>query len=163
MAGRGNRSNRGRGGRGGRSRRNRKPAHVYMPPERPQREYPPCPLSGEPIDDILTAIADPETGQPSRIDSVLEKLRKTEALGPNERLAYIGRGNFGVVEETGSNKQKTVTVKRRIEYENTNHPYQWRKELSPGISRDYVPEPRPLSELYSDEEERSFPRFGRRH
>ena len=133
-----------------------------MPPERPKREYDPCPLSGEPISDILTAIADPETGRPSNLESVLDKLRKTESLGPNERLAYIGRGEFGVVEESGNAKDKTVTVKRRIVYENTNQSYEWRRELSPGISRDYVPEPRPLSELYSDEDERSFPRFGRR-
>ncbi|MFP4485281.1 MAG: hypothetical protein ACOCYG_00955 [Spirochaetota bacterium] len=159
MAGRGSRN---RGGRAGRGRHNRKPAHVYMPPERPKREYPPCPLSGEPVGDILTAIADPETGQPSNLESVIEKLRKTEPLGPNERLAYIGRGQFGVIEETGEKpKEKSVTIKRRIEYENTNQQHAWRKELSPGISRDYVPEPRPLSELYSDEEERRFPRFGR--
>ncbi|NBC30776.1 MAG: hypothetical protein GVY29_12390 [Spirochaetes bacterium] len=133
-----------------------------MPPERPKRDYPPCALSGEPISDILTAIADPETGQPSNLESVIEKLEKTEPLGPNERVAYIGRGEFGVVEETGDKKKnKSVVIKRRIEYENPNQQHEWRKELSPGISRDYLPDPQPLSDLYDDEEERTFPRFGR--
>lgn len=151
--------------RRGNKKRNRQksdhPAKHYMPEPPPKREYPPCPISGEPIDDPYSAVEDPETGQPARLESVIRKLSESERLGPNERIAYIGQGAFGVVEERKENGKKRVTVKKRIEYESGRDPQEWRKELSPGISRDYKPEPQPLSTLYSDEQERSFPKFSR--
>ena len=137
------------------------PAKYYMPEPPPKREYPPCPISGETIDDPYSAVEDPETGQPARLDSVVKKLTESEELGPNERIAYIGRGAFGVVEERKENGKKQVVIKRRIEYETGRNVQDWRKELSPGISRDYVPEPEPLTELYSEEEQHKFPKFGR--
>jgi hypothetical protein len=137
------------------------PAKRYMPPPPPKREYPPCPISGQPIDDPYSAVEDPQTGQPARLESVIERLSESEGLGPNERIAYIGQGNFGVVEERKENGKKRVVVKRRIEYENGRDAQEWRKELSPGISRDYTPDPEPLSALYSEDEQRSFPKFGR--
>ncbi|NBB90206.1 MAG: hypothetical protein GVY23_03245 [Spirochaetes bacterium] len=137
------------------------PAKYYMPEPPPKREYPPCPLSGEPIDDPYSAVEDPDTGRPARLDSVIKKLSESERLGPNERIAYIGQGSFGVVEERKENGKKQVVIKKRIEFENGRTVGDWRKELSPGISRDYRPEPEPLSSLYSEEEERKFPRFSR--
>ncbi|MFP4066177.1 MAG: hypothetical protein ACLFRR_08815 [Spirochaetaceae bacterium] len=137
------------------------PAKYYMPEPPPKREYPPCPISGEPIDDPYSAVEDPNTGQPARLDSVIRKLSKSESLGPNEYIAYIGQGAFGVVEERKESGKKRVIIKRRIEYETGRTVQDWRKELSPGISRDYTPDPQPLSSLYSEEEQRSFPRFGR--
>lgn len=133
----------------------------YMPERPPEREYGPCPLSGEPIEHILSAVQDPETGRPAVLERAIERVSRNEELGENERLCYIGDGSFGVVYEERRGKNTVVEIRRRIEYENRNDKAEWRKELSPGISRDYVPEPRPLSELYTQEELLSFPKFTR--
>jgi hypothetical protein len=133
----------------------------YMPPKPPEREYGPCPLSGEPIEHIFSAVQDPESGRPAILERAIERVSRNEELGENERLCYIGDGNFGVVYEERRGKNTVVEIRRRIEYENRNDKADWRKELSPGISRDYVPEPRPLSELYTQEEILSFPKFTR--
>jgi hypothetical protein len=132
-----------------------------MPEPPAHREYPPCPISGEPIDDIYSAIADPRSGEPSNLDSVINKLMELEPLEPEERICYIGEGQFGVIQEVKRNGKNVMEIKRRIPYEDRHDKHQWRKELSPGISRDYIPHPPPITELYSAEEQRTFPRFGR--
>lgn len=152
-----------RSNRGGKRRKSIPfdPEKHFLPEPIPERDYDPCPVSGEEIDDIVTAITDPTTGRPSRFDSVIEKLAARETLKEDERIAYIGRGTFGIVAmEKGENNRPHLVVRKRIEYETGgNESAEWRKELSPGISRDYIPHPQPLSELYSHEELRSFPRF----
>ena len=136
------------------------PEKHFLPNPVPERTYAPCPVSGEEIDDIFTAIADPQTGRPAKFDSVLEKIAATETLQEDERIAYIGRGAFGIVAmEKGENNRPHLVVRKRIEYEPSSDAQGWRKELSPGISRDYTPQPQPLSELYSREELQAFPRF----
>jgi hypothetical protein len=152
-------------GRGGQDRKKRRtvpfdPEKHYLPDPVPEREYEPCVVSGEEIDDIYTAISDPNTGKPARFDKVIARIAATETLEEGERIAYIGKGAFGIVkmEQEGSDRPHLV-VRKRIEYESGGDSQEWRKELSPGISRDYVPKPRPLSELYSQEDLREFPRF----
>lgn len=165
MGQRSSRQNRSRGKQGGRSRRSNKPAidprKAWMPDPPPAREYPPCTVSGEPIDDIYAAIADPRTGEPAKLDSVIQKLSEQERLGENERICYIGEGQFGVVREVERNGKNAIEIIKRIPYEDRHAKQQWRRELSPGISRDYVPKPEPITDLYTPEQERTFPRFGR--
>jgi hypothetical protein len=133
----------------------------FLPDAPPKRDYDPCPLSGEPIRDVLSAISHPQTGQPTNLESVIAELSRREQLGANERICYIGEGQFGVIQEQKVGGKQQITIIRRISYEQGNTRADWRKELSPGISRDYTPDPQPLSELYSIEEERQFPRFDR--
>lgn len=122
-----------------------------MPPPAPKREYEACPISGEPIGDIYTAIADPETGRPANFDSVIQRLNETEDLQENERICYLGRGSFGIlVDQKG--KKPRYFVRKRFQFEDEHEKYTWRRELSPGISRDYVPAPQPLNELYDEAE-----------
>ncbi|SIQ51529.1 hypothetical protein SAMN05920897_11017 [Alkalispirochaeta americana] len=138
------------------------PEKHLLPPEPPERNYSSCPLSGEEIDDIVNAIAHPQTGAPVRFDSVIKSLREQESeeLAEDERLAYLGRGNFGIVkiEKKGKNRPELV-VRKYFHYEDTHDKQTWRKELSPGISRDYIPNPQPLADLYTSEELAAFPRF----
>ncbi len=122
-----------------------------MPPPVPKREYEVDPVTGEPISDILTAIADPESGRPLNFDSMVRRLEEQEELAENERIVYVGRGAFGVlVEQKG--KKPRYFIRKRIQIEDEHEKYPWRRELSPGISRDYVPAPQPLSELYDEAE-----------
>lgn len=158
-----NRNNRQNSQRSGETRKRSipfDPEKHFLPDPIPEREYDPCAVSGEEIDDIFTAIADPQSGKPARFDKVIEKLSAMETLKDDERIAYIGRGCFGVIamEKDGNNRPHLV-VRKRIEYEMGNDGPDWRKELSPGISRDYRPKPEPLSDLYSSDEIRAFPRF----
>ena len=98
-----------------------------------------------------TYIADPETGKPANFDSVIQKLSAQEELAENERVCYLGRGSFGIlVDQKG--KKPRYYVRKRIQYEDENRSLDWRRELSPGISRDYVPSPQPLSELHLEAE-----------
>jgi hypothetical protein len=127
------------------------PDKHFMPPPVPDRDYEPCPVSGEPINDILTAIADPETGKPSDFDSVISRLSEQEELAENEHICYLGKGSFGIVVDQKGQKPRYV-IRKRIQYEDEFEKYSWRRELSPGISRDYRPEPQPLSELYDEAE-----------
>jgi len=133
--------------------------HV-LPDPVPEREHEPCPISGEPIEDILTAITHPASGKPARFDAVITSLAEREQLEEDERIAYIGKGVFGIIKmQRDSGGHQELVVRKRIPYEDGHDKQTWRRELAPGISRDYPPEPRPLSELYSSEELSAFPRF----
>ncbi|THB63905.1 MAG: hypothetical protein D6B26_05525 [Spirochaetaceae bacterium] len=125
-----------------------------MPEPVPERDYDECPISHQPIEDILTAIDDPETGKPARFEAVLERLANREQLEEGERIIYIGAGVFAVAEDDP--KKRCPVIKRRIEFEDTHQREKWRKELSPGISKDYPPHPEPIHELYKDEDIREW-------
>jgi hypothetical protein len=130
------------------------------PPVPPKRDYQPDPVTGKPIDNIYTAMMHRESEQPVAFDTVIEQLRNAENIGERQQLAYIGSGQFGVYEEVEENGRKRLTLVRRIVYEDGHRKPDWRRELSPGISRDYRPAPEPLDHLYSPEEERAFPKIG---
>lgn len=127
------------------------PEKHFMPPVVPRREYEVDPISGEPISDILTAVTDPETGRPANFDSVVKRLEEQEELAENERVVYVGKGAFGVLVDQKGQKPRYF-IRKRIQVEDEYEKYAWRRELSPGISRDYVPDPQPLSDLYDEAE-----------
>jgi len=133
----------------------------FPPIIKPERkEYPPCPISGAPIENIFTAINHRETNQPANFDAFVKYLREAEQLSDKQFLLYVGSGTFGVYEEELENGRKKMVQVRKIVYEDSHEKPLWRKELSPGISRDYIPNPTPLSQLYSLEEEQAFPKIG---
>lgn len=123
-----------------------------MPKPIPERSYEPCPISGEPVTNILTAIVHPQTGRPANFDSVLQLLEQQEHLEEGERVCYLGKGEFGIVKENPKGKPR-FEIRKRIPYEEESNRCEWRKELSPGISRDYDPEPERLSVLHKEAEE----------
>ena len=103
------------------------PEKHFMPPPVPTREYEPCPVSGGPIKDILSAVADPETGKPSDFDSVIKQLTEQEDMGPNERICYLGKGSFGVLVDQKGQKPRYF-VRKRIQYEETEPVPEWRQK-----------------------------------
>lgn len=131
-----------------------------VPPRPPRREYQPCPISGQPIDNIHTALVHRESEQPANFDAVLELLRNAENLSERQKLVYVGSGCFGVYEEVEENGRRHLALQRKIVYEDGHHKPEWRRELAPGISRDYLPAPESLSQLYSAEELAHFPKIG---
>jgi hypothetical protein len=132
----------------------------FSAPPIPKRDYEPDPVNGQPIENIFVAIMHRDNKKPINFETALEQVKNTENLGPGEFVCYIGAGNFAVYQESEQSGRKTLALRKKIAYEDHHEKPQWRRELSPGISRDYVPEPRPLSELYTAEELRNFPRLG---
>lgn len=120
-----------------------------MPDPIPERDYEPCPICDKPIQHVFSAIAHGGSGRPAHIECVVAELTERETLAPGERIVYLGRGNFGVVskEPKVEEGKKLFNVVRRIQYEEgQDEAPEWRRELSPGISRDYKPQPKSLEE-----------------
>ncbi len=129
-------------------------------PKPPKRDYEPCSLSGKEIENIFIAVAHRDTGKPVNFDAVVDFLRNSEHIKPEQDLIYVGAGCFGVYEEQEENGLKQKVQINKIVYEDNHHKPDWRRELAPGISRDYMPSPSPLSDLYTQEELRAFPKLG---
>jgi hypothetical protein len=115
------------------SRRDGKgPGGQPMPEER--RDLPSCPLCGNPLYDLSSALAsNKETGEPAHFDCVLERVIASETLEPGEKIVYLGSGTFGVVEYK-DRSETAFTVKRRIQWEKEGEKREWRKDLSSKIS-----------------------------
>lgn len=145
------RRRRGRG-RGGNKRRRRRDMYIKMPDPIPERNYDPCPICNKAIKHVFSAITHAESGKPAHIECVVRELSERENLGEGERIAYIGRGCFAVVSKQPKVEEgrKRFNFVRRIEYEEGPENPEWRRELSPGISRDYQPDPKPLEEACSE-------------
>jgi len=110
----------------------RSPGGQPKPEER--RDLPNCPLCGNPLYDMSSALAaNKDTGEPAHFDCVLERVIASETLEPGEKVVYLGSGAFGVVEY--KDRSETVfTVKRRIQWEKEGEKREWRKNLSSKIS-----------------------------
>lgn len=132
-----------------------------MPPPVEPREYEPCPISGKEIEHPLSAIAYKDGGQPADFSAVIQRIKDSHPLQENQKIVYVGGGAFAIWGSyTDEDGKKRIGVIERIQYEDPKEKPQWRRELSPGISRDYKPEPQPISELYTTEELRNFPKLG---
>lgn len=81
------------------------PYHSSLPPLPVKRVEEPlldCPLCGKVIENIASALVYPEGGF-CHFDCVLEKITKDERLTDKQKVSYIGRGTFAVVEEQEDN------------------------------------------------------------
>ena len=56
-----------------------------------------CPVCGKDIEDMASAVVDKASGKPAHFDCILDQLQKTETLGENEKIAYIGQGRFALL------------------------------------------------------------------
>lgn len=125
-----------------------------------KKTYDPCPISGVTIENVFSAMTHRESGKPADFDAVLRFLRDSESIPEDQKIIYIGSGVFGIYQDVVENGRKHLQLLRKIVWEDSHHKPQWRKELAPGVSKDYIPHPLPLSQLYTPEEEREFPRLG---
>ncbi len=126
----GNRSSRRRreGGRR-RSRENRGEAGEGEI-QKPDIPLPQCPFCGKPIRDIYSAIAGRETGEPSHFDCILKDIRDQEPLQADEKVCYLGKGSFGIIQNRSGGGSPRFTIRKRIQYEANDREYPWRKQLS---------------------------------
>lgn len=107
-----------------------------MPDPPPKREYGACPICKQPMRDIQSAIAFPPSDEPAHFECVIRRIGEDEALSEHERVIYLGNGSFGIVEDRSGEGDSKYVIRKRIQFEEPEKPVGWRKELSPGISRE---------------------------
>ncbi len=57
------------------------------------------------------------------------ELRETNEIAPQEKLCYLGRGCFGILEFRPPGGPSRFVIKRRIQYEEKEAPQDWKKPL----------------------------------
>lgn len=76
-----------------------------------------CPLCGEPVRDLKTAITTPQARKPAHFDCVLQELARREDLEAGEKIVYLGKGTFGVVSYRSGASGMPLVIRKRIAYE----------------------------------------------
>lgn len=89
-----------------------------------------CPVCGKIIDDLTSAVSDKATGLPAHFDCILEQVRKSESLGENDKLTYIGQGRFAVLHFDNPRDLKSFKILKTIEWESREKKPDWREEMS---------------------------------
>lgn len=85
-------------------------SNVYVPKiQEPMVE---CSICGQTIKEIADAISEPD-GTFSHFNCVIKKISDSYELKPNQKVSYLGKGNFGIVE----NNEGVFTIVERIAYE----------------------------------------------
>jgi len=136
----GNKDSRRRFGRRGRGRSG--PREGERAPEKARAEDAPveqksvladqpavvCSICGKQIFDLSSALAGRDGGTPVHFDCALAQAAEGERLEPSERVAYVGRGAFAVVEYRDKS-MTAFTIKRRIQWEKEGEKFDWRKSI----------------------------------
>lgn len=92
-----------------------------------------CPLCGNVITDMTTAIAFGPQAAPAHLDCVIIHLRKHEALNKDEDIVYVGCGQFAV-----ASLRPRFTILRRIPVENKDVVPEWRKNMKQIFMKSFV-------------------------
>lgn len=99
---------------------------------RQNREYresvtgPDCSICNKPIRDVSAAITDQDTKKAAHFDCILKNLSERESLGDQEKVIYLGSGDFGVVKIINNKKFEIV---KKIQYEDSEARVDWRKDM----------------------------------
>ena len=105
------------------------PAAAAVPADDPRA----CPLCGERVDDLYTAIAYGERMAPAHFDCIVSLLGEREELEEGARLCYLGGGSFGIVQTHSAarpgDRGGTLLIRKRIEVEERDSAPAWREEL----------------------------------
>lgn len=89
-----------------------------------------CSKCGQIINDIASCINDKDSNTPIHFECALKVVESQESLLPNEKIAYIGHGRFGILAYDNIRDQRHFTIKKVIEWENKEIKSEWREELS---------------------------------
>ncbi len=89
-----------------------------------------CPKCGQQINDMASAIADRDSGEPMHFDCVISKLKESETLGQNQSMTYIGQGRFAVITFENMRDLRHFKIEKIIEWEDRNKKSEWRGEMA---------------------------------
>ena len=96
--------------------------------DKPQIEFSPCPICGRAVRDLKSAITHRESGQPAHFDCILKALRSDNAVQQHEKICYLGKGSFGIVQFRENSGRPSFFIRKRIQYEETETAPEWRKK-----------------------------------
>ena len=106
----------------GRGRHRRRRPHV-----KPATDFSMCPVCEKAVRDLSSAITHRGTGQPAHFDCILRLLREENPLAENEKICYLGKGSFGIVQFRGNATPMRFLIRKRIQYEELDATPDWRK------------------------------------
>jgi len=108
--------------------------------------FPGCPVCGEPVRELSSALTHRQSGQPAHFDCIVKELREANPIGPQERLCYLGGGVFGVLTWKVEGNPASFVIKRRIPYEDPRTPQEWKRQLQAEgqsvVGMPMMPEPK---------------------
>jgi len=93
-----------------------------------------CAYCGNPIEEMASAMGSKEKGEPVHFDCVLNKIKETEKIAPDESVTYIGQGRFGIVHFDNPQDLRHFQIRRIIEWEERDNKMDWRQEISDTFS-----------------------------
>ncbi|HOF11950.1 MAG TPA: hypothetical protein PK248_04460 [Treponemataceae bacterium] len=89
-----------------------------------------CSFCQKEIQDLPSALSDKTSGEPVHFDCVLEHLKESEEIGENEKLFYIGKGNFAIAYFENPHDLRKFEIRKLIEWENKEKESRWRNDIS---------------------------------
>ena len=96
-------------------------------PEKQEIDFPECPLCQKAVRDLTSAITHKESGRPAHFDCILKTLRSDNSVQQNEKICYLGKGSFGIVQFRQNAGLPRFLIRKRIQYEETESVPEWRK------------------------------------
>jgi hypothetical protein len=85
------------------------------------------------VRDLTSAITHRESGKPAHFDCILKALRSDNAVQPDEKICYLGKGSFGIVQFREHSSPSRFFIRKRIPYEDTESIPEWRQKPSISI------------------------------
>jgi hypothetical protein len=99
---------------------------------KPQVDFPECPLCQKAVRDLTSAINHRESDRPAHFDCILKVLRSDNAVAQHEKICYLGKGSFGIVQFRQHSGRSSFFIRKRIQYEETEPIPEWRQQSALG-------------------------------
>jgi hypothetical protein len=90
---------------------------------------PDCPICGKPVKDLASALTHRLDARPAHFDCVMQEIRDTNEIAPQEKVCYLGGGTFGIIELRPPGGPTRFVIRKRIQYEEKEKPQDWKKQL----------------------------------
>ncbi len=97
-----------------------------------------CPYCEKPVKFLSTAIHVSGESNPVHFDCILERIQTRENLLENQKVTYLGKGSFGIIEKISESPGFKIT--KKIDIETDSEKALWRKEMSNRIQKYTVEE-----------------------
>ncbi len=92
----------------------------FRKPKNKRQKLPPvnCSICGKAIDSIAQTIGGPAKDEFSHFDCAIRTLSENETIQSDQKICYIGNGDFAIIEYNKKNFSGGFSVVKRISYEN---------------------------------------------
>jgi hypothetical protein len=81
------------------------------------------------VRDLPSALTHRVAGKPAHFDCVVQELRESNEVAPQEKICYLGGGSFGIIELRPAGGPSRFVIRKRIQYEEKEKPQEWKKTL----------------------------------